>query len=210
MVPPNGSKTAQSHELQIGTNCLGPFLLTKLLTPLMNDTASASPANSVRVTWAGSLAVDAMSPSPGGMTFSGGSGGPEVLGKESDYGQSKVGNVFLASESARRYGKSGVLHLAWNPGNLRSELQRHMGVVQKVVIDWMLCYEPVMGAYTELYAGWSKDVTEALNGAYVVPWGRIGSFRTDVVQSLKGEDEGGSGKAQRFWDWCDEETKAYS
>jgi len=210
MMPPAGSKTTQSHELQIGTNCLGPYLLAKLLTPLMDKTASSSPEGSVRVTWAGSLAVDMLSPSPGGMTLTSTSGGPKDIGVRTNYGQSKVGNLFLASESARRYtGSSGVLHVCWNPGNLRSELQRHLDVASKA-ISGLISYPPVYGAYTELYAGWSKDITPALSGCYVVPWGRVGTFRADIASALRGVDEGGSGLAGRFWDWCEAETKAFS
>ena len=57
MIPPDGSKAAQGHELQMCTNCLGPYLFTKLLTPLLQKTASSSPPGSVRVTWAASLAT---------------------------------------------------------------------------------------------------------------------------------------------------------
>lgn len=42
------------------------------------------------------------------------------------YTQSKVGNMFLASEFAKRNGEQGVLHVAFNPGNLKSPLQRHL------------------------------------------------------------------------------------
>jgi retinol dehydrogenase-12 len=37
MVPPQGSTTKQGYELQLGTNCVDPFLFTKLLTPLLAD-----------------------------------------------------------------------------------------------------------------------------------------------------------------------------
>lgn len=209
MMPPAGSKTVQNHELQIGTNCLGPFLFAKHLTPLMDETASSSPEGSVRVTWAGSLAVDAISPT-GGISFTDAStGGPKVLGVQPNYGQSKAGNLFLASESARRYGKSGVVHVCWNPGNLRSELQRHLDPVSKLIAT-SISYPTVFGAYTELYAGWSQDITPALNGCYVVPWGRVGTYRPDIARALKAKDEGGSGEAKRFFDWCDSQTKSFS
>jgi NAD(P)-dependent dehydrogenase (short-subunit alcohol dehydrogenase family) len=51
MVPPQGSKTKQGYELQLGTNNVAPFLLTKLLTPVLIKTAKTAPANSVRVIW---------------------------------------------------------------------------------------------------------------------------------------------------------------
>ena len=57
MNPPQGSQTAQGYELQMGTNCLGPWLFTELLTPLLDRAAANSPRGSVRVTWAASLAT---------------------------------------------------------------------------------------------------------------------------------------------------------
>ena len=44
MVPPAGSKTAQGYELQLGTNNVAPFLFTKLLTPLLVETAKQFPS----------------------------------------------------------------------------------------------------------------------------------------------------------------------
>lgn len=51
MVPPSGSKDAQGHDLQIGTNCVGPWLFAQSLLPILKKTAASSAPNSVRVTW---------------------------------------------------------------------------------------------------------------------------------------------------------------
>ena len=117
MFPPKGSKDAQGVELQIGTNCVGPFLLTKLLSPMMADTAKESEPNTVRVSWAGSLAVDVGSYKPGGMCLDD-DGKPLDLGVTTNYGQSKAGNLYFASESARRYTDTGVIHVV-SSGHLR-------------------------------------------------------------------------------------------
>jgi retinol dehydrogenase-12 len=109
MIPPKGSKTTQGYELQLGTNCVGPFLLTKLLTPTLLQTAKIAPAGSVRVAWTSSGAADAMAPK----------GGVDVtsLGAENNkgawgwYGVSKGGNVLHALEMQRRYGGEGVLSI---------------------------------------------------------------------------------------------------
>ena len=45
-----------------------------------------------------------------------------------------------------------------DPGNLRSELPRDQGIVLKIVAT-LLGYPVVNGAYTELYAAFSPDVT---------------------------------------------------
>ena len=124
MFPPEGSKDAHGNELMIGTNCLGPYLLYKLLEPMLAKTAIPSSPGSVRVAWAGSIAVDVQSPYPGGMTLDG-EGRPLDRGTKMDYGQSKVGNRFMARRFAAPTKETGVVHVAFNPGNIRTELQRH-------------------------------------------------------------------------------------
>lgn len=49
MNPAPGSKTAQGYELQLGTNNIGTFLFTKLLTPTLAATAKAETPGTVRV-----------------------------------------------------------------------------------------------------------------------------------------------------------------
>src|ERR1700712_5704948 len=98
MTPPAGSITHQSHELQIGTNVLGPWLFTELLTPLLRKTASSSPAGSVRVTWAASLAT-LFSPKNGIVWSDSTKTTPKLHGdRVTDYAQSKASNVLLARE----------------------------------------------------------------------------------------------------------------
>lgn len=208
MFPPNGSKTTQGHELQIGTNCLGAYLLTNLLQPILASTAKAAPPGSVRVTWAGSLAVDLMSPKPGGLTFvDGAEGQPKVLGRRTDYGQSKAGNLLLSCEAKRHWGDAdGVVHLCWNPGNLDSELQRHTAGAGLLRLG---LYAPRMGAYTELFAGLSETLGLKDSGSFIVPWGRVGTFRADIAEAIKTKAEGGTGKAEAFWDWCERESAAF-
>ncbi|KAK3650661.1 short-chain alcohol dehydrogenase [Elasticomyces elasticus] len=210
---PLGSKTIQGYELQIGTNCVAPYLFTKLLTPLLQQTAASSPAGSVRVTWAASLGVDVQSPPHGGFDLA--SDGAPILNTTrtmTNYGMSKVGNYFLASQFAVRNpvkdGK-GVLSLAFNPGNLRTELQRDMQGLTKWVISTLLLYPAVFGGYTELYAGWAEETGRAEHhGGYVLPWGRVGDVRDDVQHEIEAGKKG-EGKAVKFWEWCDSETKAY-
>ena len=124
MFPPAGSTSAQGHELQIATNCLGPYLLYRLLEPLLAKTAASSPTASVRVAWAASIAVEMLAPQPHGVVLDD-AGRPTNQGVRANYGQSKVGNVFLAREGARATNRNGIVHVAFNPGNLRTELQRH-------------------------------------------------------------------------------------
>jgi retinol dehydrogenase-12 len=209
MRPPKGSVDAQGYELQLGTNVLGPFLFTKLLTPTLLNTAKTAPPNSVRVTWAASLATSVGSPT-GGVEF-GPDGAPKVHpDPATDYSQSKAANTYLAAEFAARYGKDGVISLGWNPGNLTSELQRHMDAVSNWILHRVLLYPTVFGGYTELFCAVSPDVDQSHNGAYVAPWGRFLHPRSDVIAGMKRSSEGGTGIAEKLWEFCDKETSKYT
>jgi retinol dehydrogenase-12 len=206
MAPPSGSKDAAGHELQIGTNCLGSWLFTHYLVPILKKTAASSPPGSVRVTWPASIAI-AFAPT-GGVSFDQ-DGNVKVHGLQAvNYSQSKVGNAYLASEFGRRYGSDGIVSVSWNPGNLKSELQRHGSALENLLL-WPALYHPKFGAYTELYAACSPDLSTKDNGAFIIPWGRIGHLRPDMVKAEKTKEEGGTGEAQRFWEWCEKECKAY-
>jgi retinol dehydrogenase 12 len=212
MVPPLGSKTAQGYELQLGTNCLGPYLFTKLLLPVIQKTAASSPPGSVRVTWAASLTVELFAPKRAVALDD--SGAPiDHNDKQKNYGQSKAGNFLLAAELARRYGKGkdGIVSNAWNPGNLRTDLTRHNPKVMTAVANAVFLYPARFGGYTELYAACSPDLTLDNNGAYIFPWGRIGTdqIKPDHLKASKPESEGGYGVATKFWDWCERETRQY-
>lgn len=129
-----GSSDIQFNEVQIGTNCIGPCLLFKLLHPILKKTAASAPTGSVRVLWAGSIAVHVKSPKPGGMEVDD-TGRPRETNVLSSYGQSKVGNVFLAREYGKTTPQTGVVHACFNPGNLRTELQRNWsGIGVKLMV----------------------------------------------------------------------------
>lgn len=127
MSPPKGSKTKQGFELQLGTHVIGHHLLTVLLMPLILQTAKASKPGSVRVIWTSSIGSQSNSPKHGGIIWD------DINFEHTDcgpynfiaYGQSKVGNIYQAAETARRYGKDGVLSVSLHPGHLKSNLQRH-------------------------------------------------------------------------------------
>ena len=64
-LPPLGSVSAQGHELQMATNCLGHYLLTQLLLPILLKTAESTSAGAVRVIWTSSISVDLSAPKCG-------------------------------------------------------------------------------------------------------------------------------------------------
>ncbi|KAI1130919.1 NAD(P)-binding protein [Nemania abortiva] len=204
MFPPRGSVDAQGNDLQLGTNCLGPYLLYQLLVPLLTRTAAASSITaSVRVIWAASIAVHVATPTPQGIVLEA-DGSPSDQGIKANYAQSKVGNVFLARECAKTTPETGVVHAAFNPGNLRTELQRHWTGFDHWFMDTFMLYTAIHGAYTELWAALSPELTPAKSGAYVYPWGRLGSLPEGVEGAITK-----TGVAARFVEWCGNQTKAF-
>ena len=206
-VPPRGSTSKQGHELQLGTNCLGPYLFTRLLIPELLEAAKSSPAESVRVVWTSSMLVDTMAPS--NSLESSELSSPQSNNQEKNYAVSKVGNWFLASEFARRFSHAGIVSITQNPGNLQTPLWRYTNKWVLWLVSGLL-HEAKLGAYTELWAGLSPEVTIKDNGGYGIPWGRWHTApRSDLLLALKSHEDGGDDRAAGFWDWCDTQTKDY-
>lgn len=209
MYPPKGSTSAQGHDLQVGTNCLGPYLLYQLLLPLLTKTAASAPTGTVRVAWAASVAVHVAAPKPDGMVIDE-SGCPRDQGVADNYGQTKVGNVFLARQLAKDTPQNGIVHAAFNPGNLRTELQRHWTGVDAWVVDKFVVHPPINGGYTELWTVLAPELTPENSGAYVLPWGRFGDLPKGIEKSMKSKDEGGNGIAAKFVEWCARQTEPFA
>ncbi|KFA67610.1 hypothetical protein S40285_09653 [Stachybotrys chlorohalonatus IBT 40285] len=194
MFPPQGTKTKQGHDIQFGTNVLGPFLLTKLLIPTLVQTARSSPRNSIRVLWAASSGIQVLSPN-GGIVW-GDNGGPKVFeSQQTNYGQTKVANVLLAIKIQELYRHEGIVSVSFNPGNLQTELQRHStGILMKLSENML--YPAIYGAYTELYSGWSENISTDQDITYIMPWGRDGTnlLRSDIQKAIQ------AGLAGRIWD----------
>ncbi|KAL4941658.1 hypothetical protein BDV06DRAFT_212502 [Aspergillus oleicola] len=207
MRPPAGSKTKQEHDLEMGTNCLGPFLFNSLLLPLLKHTAASAPPNSVRVVWVSSIIE--FGTAHNGIIFDEDTAAPKIL-KDSmeNYMESKVGNVFLADETAKRAGGDGFLSLSVHPGLMKTELQRHQPALFGLIMRIMF-KPPRYGAYTELFAALSPQVTAKNNGAYILPWGRFGTIPDHIAEGMRPTSNGGTGLQERFWDWCEKETAGY-
>lgn len=67
-----------------------------------------------------------MHPPSQGVSFDP-NGSPELSDtQDKNYGQSKAANLFVSAEFARRYATDGIVSVFFNPGSLKSELQRHV------------------------------------------------------------------------------------
>ncbi|EWZ01512.1 hypothetical protein FOYG_01121 [Fusarium oxysporum NRRL 32931] len=125
MMPPEGSKTEQGHELQMGTNCLGGYLMSRLLEELLVKTTVVADEGTVRVVWLASTLQ--MGTPKGGLVWDEVKKEPKVVKDQMEnYMMSKAGNLLLAHEASQRLGSQGIISVAVNPGFLKTELQRHM------------------------------------------------------------------------------------
>ncbi|KAL6690179.1 hypothetical protein J3F84DRAFT_389939 [Trichoderma pleuroticola] len=205
MAPPEGSVSKQGHELSFATNVLGPFLLQQFLTPILVKTAESDAVaeGSVRTCWAASVEF----PDPPGedgivwddwalssSAFSG------LNGRVQRYVQSKWANAILATEMAKRYPR--IASASFNPGAIKTDLVRHAPGILKSV-QGFLSYQARLGALTELEAGFGSEVTE-YNGCYLIPWGKIGSPVSKVVEGIQERASG-----ERLWNLCDGLVKEF-
>ncbi len=63
------------------------------------------------------------------------------------------------------------------------------------------------GAYSELYAGFSPEVTMQDNGGHLMAWGRKAYLPKNVEEGLKSKQDGGTGAAEKFFQYCEKEIK---
>ncbi|KAH7369374.1 retinol dehydrogenase [Plectosphaerella cucumerina] len=194
MHPPEGSRTAQGYELQLGVNVLGHFLFIKLLTPLLRETAKTAPVNSVRVVWVSSMTAD-FAPTPAidfdNMDYH----IPE--GQETIYARSKSGNLLHAAEFQRRYQDSGIVSVSMNPGLLKTNLQRNFSSTQQLLVS-IMGRPAKYGAYTELFAGLDASVTA--KDKWITPFGRKEKPRADLVEPELG---------RKYWAWSEAQVEKY-
>lgn len=195
MKPPIEKITADGYDLQWGTNVLGHFYLTRLLLPLLVETAKTNPDEKARIVNLSSSAAYL-----GTLRFDTFKDGPTRKKKASWdlYNQSKLGNVIVADELHKRYSSQGIVSTSVNPGNIRSELQRHLSGLEAAIINRMV-YDTPYGALTSLWAATSPETAD-LGGEFLVPWarqGRLWKSARDPVQ------------AQEVWTWLEEQVQTF-
>ncbi|OQD83891.1 hypothetical protein PENANT_c015G06595 [Penicillium antarcticum] len=198
------TKTEEGFEVQLGTNHIGHFLLTKLLLPTLQKTVDQDRAKGetpdVRVVTVAS-AAHVVGPS----TFEDMVSTPKLLAGSTwtRYGASKAANIFFAAELARRY--PDILSVAVHPGAVDSGLYGHTKD-----LSWMLKYSitatgsmffrtVTSGAFNSLWAvGTQKD--KLVNGAYYSPVG----YRCGGAAFVQKADV-----ASKLWDWTEAEVSKH-
>ena len=156
--------TVQGYELALGVNCVGTFLFTRLLTPTLALTAKSELLGTVRVVWLSSFGLELFGVTDVGISIEDLASATSKPATER-YGISKCGAWALGVEYARQHRADGIVSVPINPGNLSSELPRDQGMGLKIAAR-LLGYPPVKGAYTELFAGLSPEVTMERSGEF--------------------------------------------
>ncbi|KAM7207242.1 hypothetical protein V8F20_002508 [Naviculisporaceae sp. PSN 640] len=200
-----GQRTAQDLEPFIGFHCVATLLFTQLLVPQLRAAAASSPRGQTRVIWTSSGLAEAGSP-PNGVDWA-------VIDKGTNkpmqnYGASKAGTWFLSREFARRYKNDGIISVCLNPGYLKTASFDGTPAAVMFIMNRVMLSEPIFGAYTELFAGLSPEVTLEKSGSYIIPWGRIrantATGRQDLIKAGDSVEEGGLGYGDKLWKWCEE------
>jgi retinol dehydrogenase-12 len=143
-------KTVQGHELSLGVNCIGTFLFTKLLTPVLIATARSTPPNTVRVVWPSSFGLHQYAPEGRGIDMD-----------NLDY--------HIPKAHVDRYGisKCGVWLLA-------VEFARDQTLALKIIAHAVV-YPIINGVYTQLFAAFSPEVTIE-KADWTTSWGKLDRF----------------------------------
>lgn len=193
MMPPPGQKTTQGYEIQFGTNVLGHYVFTTELLDVLEATAKNGDVRVINTSSSGHQLAPW-----GGINFDNlkeGKGNKMVL-----YGQSKLGNVLFTNELAKKYTDKGIISISLNPGNITTDLQRHIGLFERTFASYVLTLAPAeYGALTQLWAGTSPEITRKDSGAYMIPWARRGHLKHS-----KAKDEA---LADKLWEWCSQQAK---
>ncbi|MBN1428812.1 MAG: SDR family NAD(P)-dependent oxidoreductase [Anaerolineae bacterium] len=183
-------KTADGFELQLGTNHLGHFALTGLVSGLL-----------VRTPLARVVMVSSWGHQVGVIDF-------DNLNAEKGYdagraySQSKLANLLFAYELQRRFVSAGrdTIAAAAHPGWTKTNLAVHWPMVR--TLNPFIGQEPEMGAWPTLYAATAAGVQ---GGDYYGPssWGGLRGYPTRVRSSDRSYD---TAVAFRLWTVSEELT----
>lgn len=192
------SLTEDGYEIQFGTNHMGTALLTKLLLPVLEKTATA-PGSDVRVVTVSSE-LHKWAPPPG-LLLSQNKTTLANIGTVARYGQSKLANVYFTKMMAKKYPniKSVTLH----PGIVKTSITHNADYGSKLMSVFvglgtkLLSVDVHTGTLTQLWASTANNVK---SGAFYYPVGK------EYTQQGLATDEK---QAQELWDWTANELREH-
>ncbi|KAH7304411.1 hypothetical protein B0I35DRAFT_516799 [Stachybotrys elegans] len=204
----NGAKvedrTSQGFELLMGTHCIGTLLFTTLLVPKLKAVAEAdaniSAPSRTRVLWTISALVDSVALT-NGLDFDALDVG--LKDRMANYAMSKSGVWALGDEFPRRHKEDGILSLVVNPGNVKGGSYAGTPRAIMAILNATMLHKTVYGAYTQLFAGISPDLTMKDTGKCITPWSKVMEhpIHQDIVCAIKPKEEGGLEHGRKLWVW---------
>jgi NAD(P)-dependent dehydrogenase (short-subunit alcohol dehydrogenase family) len=194
--------TEDGYEIQFGTNYLGPALLTKLLLPVMEKTASL-PDSDVRIVNISS-ALYAWAPKTG-IPYSRLRTTEEGVDMMLLYGQSKLAQIYHAKALAKRY--PNITSVSLHPGVVSTDIVNDNARKTNPFLHFiykvpgkLISVDVSTGALNQLWA--SVGIKEQQkNGGYYMPLGKE-TEGTAAVTDAKAADT--------LWEWTEKELVAYS
>ena len=178
---PQRIETVDGHELTFQVNHLAPFLLTGLLHERLAGTDGArvlmtsSAGNNI-----GHVNLDNLDSRRG------------VYIGTLVYGTTKLENILMAREIARRWKQDGITAAAFHPGNVASEFGRDsgpLGLIYRSPLTKLILISPERGAQPLVSLATRHD-TEEINGVY------FGRFEPDARTAGQADD---SELALKLW-----------
>jgi NAD(P)-dependent dehydrogenase (short-subunit alcohol dehydrogenase family) len=193
-LPPG--ETDLGHEIQLGTNHTGHFLLTKLLLPVLLETAQ-KPDSDVRVI---SLSSIGHNLAPGFETMLN-QDELKMCNTNARYGASKAANILFAAELARRY--PSLTAVSVHPGIIVTDLYAATSASNPIAalavkLLGLIATKVEQGAWNQLWAAVGAKKGDLVNGAYYTPVGIVKLRNRYVVDQKMG---------RRLWEWTETELK---
>ncbi|KAH0357222.1 NAD(P)-binding protein, partial [Aureobasidium melanogenum] len=186
--------TTDGYEIQFGTNYMGPTLFTKLLLPLLQETAK-QPNSDVRII---NLSSEIFKQAPKqGIIFADLKTPMQKTGSIAKYGQSKLGNYLFTKVCAQKY--PAIKSVALHPGVVNTGIWDNMFKRPYVGRAMSVFLTPFLtnvhdGAKRQLWAS-TANSTEVRSGAFYTPKG------SEYTQAILKNDK----LANELWDWTQKE-----
>ena len=197
MAVPVGT-TKEGYEIQLGTNHVGHFLLTKLLLPTLEKTAEQA-GSDVRIVNMSSMGHQ-MAPNAG-IDFE--DHHLPTASTWTRYGQSKLANILFTTELARRH--PTITSVAVHPGVVNTDLMNSYNDSNTVVkyvhgmFSGLVFKDIPTGTKNQLWA--CTVAREKLHsGAYYVP---VGKRNAGTKQARDAE------LAKQLWEWSEKEVQKH-
>jgi len=152
--------TTDSFEMTIGTNHLGPFLLTELLTPLL---VKSAPSRIINVASAAHTFVD------DGIRLDDLQWTERKYSQKVAYGESKLANILHVRELNRRLSEHDVTAYAVHPGVVKTQFGSGgdswiVGLGVKL-FGWRF-RSPAEGAETSVWAATDPEIVDHAGGYF--------------------------------------------